>query len=89
MTTYQREEISDIIRLMRDEVVLQAKRPIALQEAANALQNGLTDGSLTPEKAREIICHYEAEFLAVPTYEGEEVRFFGPLIQSVINNPNG
>ena len=87
MTSNQRKDIIEIVGQMRNEVEKLAKRPIALQEAADALDKGLADGSLTPEKAREIITHYEAEYLPVPTYEGEKVCYFEVLVQNVVNNP--
>ena len=72
---------------MRHEVEKQAKRPVSLQAAADALERGMADGSLTPEGARDIINHHEATYPPVSTDSGEEVINFGMAIQWVIDNP--
>ncbi len=87
MTATQRNDVKRIVQLMRDEVAKQMKRPVSLQDAADALEKGLRDGSLTLEKAKAIIDKHEGTYLPVPAYPEEEATNFASKIRWVIDNP--
>jgi hypothetical protein len=86
MTANQREDIVEIAKLMKIESQNLARRPLALQTAADALFVGLASGDMTPEKARAIIGSYESQYPHSAFYEEDKGYRFGHLIQKVVEN---